>query len=114
MAHDTGDVDVYPGTLQPVFGDLKQEKIIAQPQSVENALYNATINWDLGFASLTSSTSYTESKPDLTEDFTWVYGSYVSSLLGGTMAPRSPSRSRFIPSLRSSGLRGEETRNGTG
>ena len=83
MAHDTGDVDVYPGTLQPVFGDLKQEKIIAQPQSVENALYNATINWDLGFASLTSSTSYTESKPDLTEDFTWVYGSYVSSLLGG-------------------------------
>ena len=82
-AHDTGDVDVYPGTLQPVFGDLTQEKVIAQPQSVENELYNATINWDLGFASLTSSTSYTESKPDLTEDFTWIYGSYVSSLLGG-------------------------------
>jgi iron complex outermembrane receptor protein len=82
-SHDTGDVDVYPGTLQPLFGDLTQEKVIAQPQSVENEIYNATINWDLGFASLTSSTSYTESKPYLTEDFTWIYGSYVSSLLGG-------------------------------
>jgi iron complex outermembrane recepter protein len=82
-ARDTGDVDVYPGTLQPLFGDLTQEKVIAQPQSVENELYNATINWDLGFASLTSSTSYTEAKPNLMEDFTWIYGSYVSSLLGG-------------------------------
>ena len=83
-ARDTGDVDVYPGTLQPLFGDLKQEKIIAQPQSVENEFYNATINWDLGFASLTSSTSYTEAKPNLIEDFTWIYGSYaLSSLLGG-------------------------------
>lgn len=82
-ANDTGDVDVYPGTLRPLFGDLTQEKVIAQPQSVENELYNATINWNLGFASLTSSTSYTETKPNLIEDFTWVYGSYVSSLLGG-------------------------------
>jgi iron complex outermembrane recepter protein len=82
-AHDTGDVDVYPGTLRPLFGDLTQERVIAQPQSVENEIYNATINWDLGFASLTSATSYTESRPNLTEDFTWVYGSYVSSLLGG-------------------------------
>ena len=83
-AHDTGDVDVYPGTLQPIFGDLTQEKVIAQPQSVVNELYNATIDWNLGFGSLTSSTSYTEAKPNLTEDFTYVYGSYVSSLLGGT------------------------------
>jgi iron complex outermembrane receptor protein len=82
-AHDTGDVDVYPGTLRPLFGDLTQEKVIAQPQSVENEIYNATINWNLDFASLTSSTSYTESRPNLTEDYTWVYGSYVSSLLGG-------------------------------
>jgi iron complex outermembrane recepter protein len=66
-----------------VFDAPLQEKVIAQPQSVENELYNATINWDLGVASLTSSTSYTEARPNLTEDFTWVYGSYVSSLLGG-------------------------------
>ncbi len=80
-AHDTGDVDVYPGSLQPFFGDLTQEKLIAQPQSVENEIYNATINWKLDFASLTSSTSYTRAIPNLTQDYSWALGSYVSSLL---------------------------------
>ena len=83
QANDTGDVDVYPGSLQPIFGDLKQEKVIAQPQSVKNEIYNATVNWNLDFASLTSSTSYTKADPTITQDFTWAYGSYVSSLLGG-------------------------------
>jgi iron complex outermembrane receptor protein len=81
-AHDTGDVDVYPGSLQPIFGDLTQEKLIGQPQSVENEIYNATLNWNLDFASLTSSTSYTKATPNITQDFTWALGSYVSSLLG--------------------------------
>jgi iron complex outermembrane receptor protein len=81
-AHDTGDVDVYPGSLQPIFGDLTQEKLIAQPQRVENEIYNATINWDLGFASLTSSTSYSKTNPILTQDYSWALGSYISSLLG--------------------------------
>ena len=81
-AHDTGDVDVYPGSLQPIFGDLTQEKVIAQPQRVDNEIYNVTINWDLGFGSLTSSTSYTKAIPTLTEDYSWALGAYISSLLG--------------------------------
>lgn len=75
-------MDVYPGSLQPSFGDLKQEKLIAQPQRVENEIYNATINWDLGPASLTSSTSYSKANPALTQDLSWALGSYISSLLG--------------------------------
>jgi iron complex outermembrane recepter protein len=102
-AHDTGDVDVYPGTLQPIFGDLKQEKLIAQPQQVDNEIYNATINWDLGPASLTSSTSYTKANPTLTEDYTWALGSYVSSLLGknyGTALTESQPVHSFTQELR--------------
>jgi iron complex outermembrane receptor protein len=102
-AHDTGDVDVYPGTLQPIFGDLKQEKLIAQPQQVDNEIYNATINWDLGFASVTSSTSYTKASPTLTEDYTWALGSYVSSLLGanyGTALTESQPVHSFTQELR--------------
>ena len=82
-AHDTGDVDVYPGSLKPIFGDLTQEKLIAQPQRVVNEIYNATINWDLDVATLTSSTSYTKANPTITQDFSWALGPYVSSLLGG-------------------------------
>lgn len=80
--HDEGNVDVYPGSLRPIFGDLTQEKLIAQPQRVENEIYNATINWDLGFGSLTSSTSYSRANPTVTQDFSWALGSYVSSILG--------------------------------
>jgi outer membrane receptor protein involved in Fe transport len=83
-ANDTGDVDVYPGSLKPIFGDLTQEKVIAQPQRVENEIYNTTINWDLDVATVTSSTSYTKANPTITQDETWALGSYVSSLLGGT------------------------------
>jgi outer membrane receptor protein involved in Fe transport len=83
-AHDTGDVDVYPGSLKPIFGDLTQEKVIAQPQRVENEIYNATINWDLDLATLTSSTSYTKASPTSTFDYTWALGSSVSSVLGAT------------------------------
>jgi iron complex outermembrane recepter protein len=82
-ANDTGDVDVYPGSLKPIFGDLTQEKVIAQPQRVENEIYNATINWDLDVATLTSSTSYSKANPTITQDFSWALGPYVSSLLGG-------------------------------
>jgi iron complex outermembrane recepter protein len=102
-SHDTGDVDVYPGTLQPIFGDLRQEKLIAQPQQVDNEIYNATINWDLGFASLTSSTSYTKATPTLTEDYTWALGSYVSYLLGanyGTALTESQPVHTFTQELR--------------
>lgn len=81
-AHDTGDVDVLPGSLTPLFGDLTQEKVIAQPQRVKNEIYNTTINWNLDFASLTSSTSYSKADPTLTQDFSWALGAYVSSLLG--------------------------------
>jgi iron complex outermembrane receptor protein len=83
-AHDTGDVDLYPGSLKPIFGDLTQEKVIAQPQRVENEIYNATINWDLDLATLTSSTSYTKASPTSTFDYTWALGSSVSSVLGAT------------------------------
>jgi iron complex outermembrane receptor protein len=93
-AHDTGDVDVYPGSLQPFFGDLTQEKLIAQPQSVENEIYNATVNWKLDSASLTSSTSYTRAVPNVTQDYSWALGSYVSSLLnanyGAALTTKEP------------------------
>jgi len=82
-AHDTGDVDVLPGSLKPLFGDLTQEKLIGQPQRVENEIYNATIHWNFDYASLTSSTSYTKASPNLTQDFSWALGAYVSSILGG-------------------------------
>lgn len=61
--NDWGNEDVDPGTLKPTYCKLCQENDIGQPGHVENALLNATVNWDLGFVQLVSATSYSEFRP---------------------------------------------------
>ncbi|HEX4199043.1 MAG TPA: TonB-dependent receptor [Caulobacteraceae bacterium] len=82
-AGDFSSEDLEPVTLKPLFGDLIQEREIAQPLQVTNEIYNATINWNLGFASLLSSTSFSEASPVLTEDDSAVYGPILGAIFGG-------------------------------
>jgi iron complex outermembrane recepter protein len=51
-------VDVNPVTLQPVHGDLTQERFISEPSSFRYDNYNATIDWNAGPFSILSTTSY--------------------------------------------------------
>jgi iron complex outermembrane receptor protein len=44
--------------LTPIYGDLKDETLIAEPNDTQNRIYNGTINWNLGWSNLVSSTSY--------------------------------------------------------
>lgn len=80
---DYSTEDVYPGTLQPVYGDLTQERAFNQSGHVNNEIYNATIKWNVGFADLLSTTSYMDLDPTYPQDFSAFYGSYFSSALGG-------------------------------
>jgi outer membrane receptor protein involved in Fe transport len=57
-ANNTPDVDIDPNTLQPVHGDLTQERFINEPRTFRYENYNATINWDLGPVNVLSTTSY--------------------------------------------------------
>lgn len=68
-ADDYSSEDVAPGSLKPLFGDLTQERYFPQPQKVSNQIYNATVHWDLGFADLVSSSSYTKTTPLLQSDY---------------------------------------------
>lgn len=55
------DVVVTPDhKIKPKYGDYVQQRSFETPQGVRYYLYNTTINWDLDFATLTSSTSYTD------------------------------------------------------
>jgi len=54
----TPDVDVDPVTLAPVHGDLAQERFTTEPSRFSYQNYNATVNWNLHWANLLSSTSY--------------------------------------------------------
>lgn len=80
-AGDISTEDVNPG-LTPTYGNLTMERLIAQPSEGENELYNMTINWDLGFAKLLSSTSYAETPLSTTADASGLYGPIVSSIFG--------------------------------
>jgi iron complex outermembrane recepter protein len=81
-ASDYNTEEVNPGTLTPTYGNLTVERLIAQPSEVENNLYNMTVNWDLGFAKLLSSTSYAETPLSTTADLSGIYGPIVSSIFG--------------------------------
>jgi iron complex outermembrane recepter protein len=54
------DVIVTNGKISPLFGNYNQNRTALSPNGVRYYLYNATINYDLNFATLTSATSYTD------------------------------------------------------
>ena len=81
-AGDTGQEDITAATLQPIFGQLTQERAIAQPTTVTNTVYNGTINWNVGFANLVSSTSYSQVNPIAVSDLSSVYGPILQGIFG--------------------------------
>ena len=82
-AGDNNDVDLDPSTLRPIYGDLIHSRDFPEPARISNEIYNATINWNLGFAALTSSTSWTKVDPYLFFDDTATLGPVISSIFGG-------------------------------
>jgi iron complex outermembrane recepter protein len=73
----TEDVVVANGKISPLFGDYAQDRTTVTPSGVRYYLYNATINWDVDFATLTSSTSYTDLSSFQYEDGTGVLGANI-------------------------------------
>ena len=82
-AGDNNTVDLDPSTLRPVYGDLITSRDFPQPERISNEIYNATINWNLGFGALTSSTSWTKVDPYLFADASALLGPVISSIFGG-------------------------------
>jgi iron complex outermembrane receptor protein len=82
-AADVNDEDLVAASLRPLYGDLVQERNFAQPQRIENQIYNATIHWNVGFGSLISSSSYTKADPLLQLDYSWIYGPILDGIFGG-------------------------------
>jgi outer membrane receptor protein involved in Fe transport len=47
-----------PNQLQPQSGELNQHRFIGEPDTFKYGIYSATLNWNLGWGSLTYITSY--------------------------------------------------------
>jgi iron complex outermembrane recepter protein len=68
--NDWPTMDVAAGSLTPVYGELVHETLIQQSGYLKNQVYNATINWNAGFANLVSATSYLTFDPFVTRELT--------------------------------------------
>ncbi len=80
--HGENTVDVNPTTLQPVHGDLSQERTLREPSNFKYENYNATINWNVGPFRVLSSTSYGILETDTFSDYTPVFGGLAGALYG--------------------------------
>jgi outer membrane receptor protein involved in Fe transport len=76
-------VDIDPLTSQPLYGDLTQEAALRKQWfSSRNAVYNVDVQWDLKWARLLSSTSYSTLENGSDTDNTPAYGPLLSAAFG--------------------------------
>ncbi|MGN6821105.1 MAG: TonB-dependent receptor [Sphingomonas sp.] len=75
-------VESDPNTLQTLYGRQTQSRFADPFSNVNYRLYNALINYDFGFATLTSSTSYATQKQTFLDDATFNLSGIVRALLG--------------------------------
>lgn len=73
-------VDLDPKTLEPVHGDLTQSRTFSPINKVDYRIYNATLDYDFGFANLLSSTSYATLHRDDQQDATVLLGGLLSAV----------------------------------
>jgi outer membrane receptor protein involved in Fe transport len=79
-AGDTFDVD--PATLDPLYGGFVQSRYQPEPTRIKYRVYNGTLDWDLGFANLFSSTAYSTFKEDLQVDDSFPLAGTINLLAG--------------------------------
>ncbi len=77
----TNLVDVDATTLQPLYGDLKQERAVVEPSRFTYENYNATIDWNVGPFKVLSTSTYGTLDTYTVTDATPFYGGYIPVLL---------------------------------
>ena len=76
----TSIFEVDPETLHPLYGGLVQSLYSREPTKIKYRVYSGTVDWDLGFANLLSSTSYSTFSEKFERDFSFAFGPLVNFL----------------------------------
>jgi iron complex outermembrane recepter protein len=96
-AHSRAAFDADPVTLEPVGTDpatgastegrLTRTQYYPDSNDIDYRNYNGTIDWDLGFASLVSATSYSETKQFELTDASYELAGLADAIYGGVGTP---------------------------
>ena len=102
-SNGTNEEDLDPVTLRPNVGDLRQQRVIRQPNDIDYRVYNSTIDYDFGPVALVSSTSYGTLDQHQIEDASAVYGPLLSFFFGmplGAGVDQGMKQRRFTQEVR--------------
>lgn len=77
-----GTVESDPDTLETLYGRPTQSQFVPHRRDIHYRVFNGTANWDLGAASLTSSTSYSTQKQFAREDVSFNLSELVEGVFG--------------------------------
>lgn len=78
----SGNVESDPDTLETLYSKFTQSQFVPEQVDVDYRIYNATLDFDLGFATLTSSTSYNELESPFRVDLTSQFSALLQDFLG--------------------------------
>lgn len=81
-ADSASTVEADPTTLEPLYGRLSLSQFVPTFSDLRYRVYNATGEADLGFATLTSSTSYSTQKQKLRDDYTFNLSGLIEAVFG--------------------------------
>jgi iron complex outermembrane recepter protein len=77
-----GDVESNANTLDTLYGGPTQSRFVTEFTDIDYRVYNATLDFDLGFATLTSATSYNELEQPFRSDLTTMFSPLLVAALG--------------------------------
>ncbi len=78
----SGTVESDPDTLDTLYGKLTQSQFVPESENIDYRVYNALLDFDLGFATLTSSTSYNKLENEFNTDLTTQFSPVIEPFVG--------------------------------
>ena len=81
-SNGSNTVDSDPMTGETLYGGLTQSRYVPEDSDVAYRVYNATLDWDLGFGNLTSATSYATLDQDFRVNFTTLLSPTIEAIFG--------------------------------
>jgi outer membrane receptor protein involved in Fe transport len=81
-ADSSSVVESNSDTLDTLYGKFTQSRFVPEFRDTDYRIYNGVLNLDLGFATLTSSTSYNKLDSPFRDDLTTLYSSLLVDFVG--------------------------------
>jgi iron complex outermembrane receptor protein len=81
-AESSNGVESSATTLDTLYGRLSQSQFVPEFTDTDYRVYNATMDIDVGFATLTSATSYNELESPFRSDLTTMFSAALAPILG--------------------------------